>query len=140
MTTGFRISNFVFRVSILLCLCASAVAQQKLNGLELRRARDIQAELARAQAELPSATTALIQAQDAVTKEKSSAKSPAGPANPSAVQRRLAEVQRRADQANKRVPQLQARLADWESKTLKTHKADPTKFKVDWAAGTIVPK
>jgi predicted nucleic acid-binding Zn-ribbon protein len=126
-----------------------AVAQtpQKPNGLELRKARDIQSELTRAQAALPGAAKALTQAQAAVTKaqatvtaNKDAKKTKALQSELEAAQQRLKEAQTRADQATKRVPQLQAQQTDWENKTLHTHKADDGKHKVDWTAGAIVPR
>jgi chromosome segregation ATPase len=136
-------------VILILCLTASVVAQTppKPNGLFLRRARDIQAELARVQAEVPSTAKALTRAQAEVTKAQAAATANKDPKQAAFLQSKLTAAQqgilpaqRRATLAPQRVTQLQAQLADWEAKTLKTYKADPTKFKTDWAAGAIVPK
>ncbi|MGA2475565.1 MAG: hypothetical protein ABSF73_02985 [Terriglobia bacterium] len=176
--TGFRIQDSFRRgtarraptmvgllsaILVFASLAFSQVARPKLNGLEARKGRDIQAELARAQAELPSATKEAARAQEAVTKAQATVTA-AGSAltnnkskeltvstglisNLSNARNRLKQAEDRATQAQtrqaqatKRVPQVKAQLADWEAKILKTHRADGTKYKVDWASGQIKPK
>jgi vacuolar-type H+-ATPase subunit I/STV1 len=131
----------------LLVAQAAPLARPKVNGLEARKTRDIASELQRAQAEQKSAVKqaersndALAKMQVALTANKEAKQSKPLQQRLDQAKQRQQQDQRRADQANKRVPQLQAQLATWEASTLKTHKADPKKFKVDWAKGEIVPQ
>jgi chromosome segregation ATPase len=147
---GSGIRGSLFVICAVCVICASGLAQvsrPKLNGLEARKGRDIQSELARAQAELPSATKEAARAQGAMTKAQAAVTANKDPKHTGALQgqlksaqQRLTQAQTRQTQAQKRVPQVQAQLADWESKILKTHQADGTKFKVDWASDQIKPK
>lgn len=103
-----------------------------LNGLELRKGHMIHEAQALAQKQLDKANKELPLAEAALKAAK--------PGGMETATENAEIAENRQKQAQLRVTQLANQLDAWESDTLATHEADPTKYKVDWVHGQIVNK
>ena len=135
----FKIQTWALVCGVLVSACyflPSAFCQagrSNLNGLEARKGRELSGQVAQSQAKTASLTaslTKIITAQGQTTDPKQVA----------ALATRQKQIERDLDQENRHQASMAKQLADWNASTLKTHRADAAKSKIDWLKGNIESK